>query len=40
VIAWFRWKLLGDTKACEFFKKMPDGKKWKSIKERNVGACD
>jgi len=38
-IPWFRWKLLGDSKACEFFKKMPDGKKWKSQKEQNAMAC-
>jgi hypothetical protein len=39
-IPWFRWKLLGDKKACEFFKKMPEGGKWKSIKEQNAKGCD
>jgi hypothetical protein len=38
-IPWFRWKLLGDGKACEFFKKMPDGKKWKLQKEQNAASC-
>jgi len=23
VVSWFRWKLLGDTKACEYFKALP-----------------
>jgi fermentation-respiration switch protein FrsA (DUF1100 family) len=39
-IPWFRWKLLGDKKACEFFKKMPEGGKWKSIKEQNAKGCE
>jgi hypothetical protein len=38
-IAWWRWKLLGDTKACEWFKKLPDGDKWNSVKEQNVKPC-
>lgn len=39
-IPWFRWKLLGDKKACEFFKKMPEGGKWKVIKEQNAKGCE
>jgi predicted esterase len=39
-IPWFRWKLLGDKKACEFYKKMPEGGKWKSIKEQNAKSCE
>jgi hypothetical protein len=39
-IPWFRWKLLGDKAACEFFKKMPMGGKWKSQKEQNAKACE
>jgi len=27
-VAWFRWKLLGDRAACEYFKAMPDGDDW------------
>jgi len=38
-IPWFRWKLLGDKAACEFFKKMPDGKKWEEKAKQNVAAC-
>jgi hypothetical protein len=38
-IPWFRWKLLGDTAACNFFKKMADGTKWKMQKEQNVMDC-
>jgi hypothetical protein len=25
---WFRWKLLGDRAACEYFKALPDGDDW------------
>jgi fermentation-respiration switch protein FrsA (DUF1100 family) len=39
-IPWFRWKLLGDAKACEFFKKMPDGPDWDKRKSQNEGACN
>jgi hypothetical protein len=38
-IPWFRWKLLGDKAACEYFKKMPMGGKWKVQKEMNAKAC-
>jgi predicted alpha/beta-hydrolase family hydrolase len=38
-ISWFRWKLLGDGKACEFFKKLPDGDKWDKRKTQNEKAC-
>jgi hypothetical protein len=39
-IPWFRWKLLGDQAACQFFKKMPDDKtKWKVQKEMNAAPC-
>jgi hypothetical protein len=31
-IPWFRWKLLGDQKACEYFKKIPTTiPKWKQV---------
>jgi hypothetical protein len=38
-IAWWRWKLLGDAKACEWFKKQPAGAMWDSIKEQNAKPC-
>ena len=38
-IPWFRWKLLGDQKACEHFKKMPDSEQWDSRKEQNPKDC-
>jgi fermentation-respiration switch protein FrsA (DUF1100 family) len=38
-VAWWRWKLLGDQKACEWFKKLPDGNKWNVVKEQNVKPC-
>jgi hypothetical protein len=38
-IAWWRWKLLGDQKACEWFKKQPGAGKWTSVKEQNVKPC-
>jgi hypothetical protein len=38
-IPWFRWKLLGDAKACAFFKKMPDNTKWKTVAEQNAASC-
>jgi hypothetical protein len=38
-VAWWRWKLLGDVKACEWFKKLPDGDKWNVVKEQNVKPC-
>jgi hypothetical protein len=37
--AWFRWKLLNDTKACEWFKKQPDGADWNVVKEQNAKPC-
>jgi hypothetical protein len=38
-VAWWRWKLLGDKKACEWFKMQPAGDKWNSIKEQNAKSC-
>ena len=38
-ISWFRWKLLGDSKACEFFKKLPDGSQWDKRKSQNEKPC-
>jgi fermentation-respiration switch protein FrsA (DUF1100 family) len=38
-IPWFRWKLLGDQKACAFFKKMPDGMDWDERMKQNDKPC-
>jgi hypothetical protein len=39
-IPWFRWKLLGDKNACEFFKKLPMGTRWVVKQEQNVKPCE
>ncbi len=39
-IPWFRWKLLGDLKACEAFKAIPkQDKTWLVRAEKNVEPC-
>ncbi|HKP59731.1 MAG TPA: hypothetical protein VJV78_23570 [Polyangiales bacterium] len=38
-VAWWRWKLLGDQAACEWFKKLPDGDQWNKVREQNVPPC-
>jgi hypothetical protein len=38
-IAWFRWKLLGDKRACEYFKTLPQNG-WKVQKQQNVAPCN
>jgi len=38
-VAWFRWKLLGDEAACEYFKGMPDSNLWDLQSERNPTGC-
>jgi hypothetical protein len=39
-IPWFRWKLLGDTKACEFFKKIPmTSMGWMQVAAENEKPC-
>ncbi|MDB4989709.1 MAG: chlorophyllase family protein [Myxococcaceae bacterium] len=38
-IPWFRWKLLGDGKACAAFKALPSQGKWKETKAQNIAAC-
>lgn len=38
-IPWFRWKLLGDQNACEFFKAMPDGDDWDTLESQNEAPC-
>lgn len=40
-IAWFRWKLLGDKGACQYFKSLTSGvRKWKVQKEQNPASCE
>ena len=34
-VAWFRWKLLGDERAKEYFMNLPDTSRWSLIKEKN-----
>jgi hypothetical protein len=39
-IPWFRWKLLGDAKACEYFKAIPTtDPKWAEVASKNVKPC-
>jgi hypothetical protein len=38
-IPWFRWKLLGDKKACEAFKALPMGGNWRVTGEQNATDC-
>jgi len=39
-IPWFRWTLLGDSKACQAFKALPNGSGWRVAKSANMPACD
>lgn len=39
-IPWFRWKLLGDKTACEFFKTKPRESQWLIQSEQNAEPCD
>jgi fermentation-respiration switch protein FrsA (DUF1100 family) len=38
-VAWFRWKLLGDKSACEYFKHLPDSTRWDKRAEQNPHDC-
>jgi hypothetical protein len=39
-VPWFRWKLLGDQKACQFFKDIPKtDTKWAEVASKNVAPC-
>lgn len=38
-VVWFRWKLLGDKKACEYFKNMPMGNQWDLKKKQAEKGC-
>jgi len=39
-VPWFRWKLLHDRKACDFFKQMPDGADWDARQSQNDSPCN
>jgi dienelactone hydrolase len=38
-VAWFRWKLLGDQRACQYLNELPDGEGWDRRKQQNARAC-
>ena len=38
-VPWFRWKLLGDKKACEAFKALPMTNRWDERKAQNAKPC-
>lgn len=39
-VPWFRWKLLGDKKACEAFKALPDTDQWDAVQSKNEAPCE
>jgi hypothetical protein len=39
-LAWFRWKLLGDSQACQYFKNMPNSSSWRLQKTDNLSPCN
>ena len=39
-VPWFRWKLLGDQKACAAFKALKSGGRWRQVKAQNEKACE
>ena len=36
-VAWFRWKLLGDETAKDYFLNLPRSDRWSAVKEKNTG---
>jgi hypothetical protein len=41
MVSWFRWKLLGDKEACEYFKAIPKTQRaWQLIAKKNEKPCD
>lgn len=34
-----RWKLLGDTQACEYFKQLPQSENWNERAQQNAQSC-
>ena len=39
-LAWFRWKLLGDSQACQYFKNMPNSYYWRLQETDNLSPCN
>jgi hypothetical protein len=39
-VAWFRWKLLGDSQACEYFKNMPNTADWDLQGSQSETGCN
>ncbi len=39
MVAWFRWKLVDDAAACEYFHAMPDSDDWDLQEQRNPSGC-
>jgi hypothetical protein len=39
-VPWFRWKLLGDKKACMAFKALEGAGNWNSVEEQNATDCN
>jgi len=41
VVSWFRWTLLGDSKACEYFKAIPNtDTTWSLVDSQNERPCN
>lgn len=41
LISWFRWKLLGDEAACQYFRSIPNSiSGWSLIDSQNVQSCN
>jgi hypothetical protein len=38
-LAWFRWQLLDDSAACQYFKNMPSSSRWNLQQAHNLSAC-
>lgn len=39
-VAWFRWQLLGDSDACQYFKDMPSSSDWRHQETDNLSDCN
>ena len=41
LVSWFRWKLLGDQKACQYWKAIPTTNgTWTVVDKQDEVACD
>ncbi|HKU41515.1 MAG TPA: hypothetical protein VJR89_25335 [Polyangiales bacterium] len=38
-VTWFRWKLLGDQRACAYFKRLPASDRWDARGEQSAKDC-